>query len=314
MAFEKATIRGNGAIAVGRGLTMSDDLETHVDAHTGTATTGHEWDGIRELNTPLPRWWLWTFYACIAWAFGYWIAYPAWPLVNGSTSGVLGWHSRAAVRQDIAELQTIRGPMSAKLAAASLDDIEKSPELLSFAQAEGAAVFANNCAPCHGAGAQGSRGYPNLNADRWLWGGKLAEIAETITHGARWDSDPKTHASMMPAFGHDGVLKPDEVEATANFVRSLSGLPTDPGANLELGKKVFADNCSPCHGDDGKGNQDFGAPNLTTKVWLYGSDKKSIIERITNGGGGIMPAWGEKLDPTSIKAVAVYVHTLGGGK
>ena len=293
---------------------MSDDLETHVDAHTGTATTGHEWDGIRELNTPLPRWWLWTFYACIAWAFGYWIAYPAWPLVNGSTSGVLGWHSRDAIRRDIAELQTIRGPMSAKLAAASLDDIEKTPELLSFAQAEGAAVFANNCAPCHGAGAQGSRGYPNLNADRWLWGGKLAEIAETITHGARWDADPKTHASMMPAFGHDGVLKPDEVEATANFVRSLSGLPTDPGANLELGKKVFADNCSPCHGDEGKGNQDFGAPNLTTKVWLYGSDKKSIIERITNGGGGIMPAWGGKLDPTSIKAVAVYVHTLGGGK
>ena len=293
---------------------MSDDLKPQIDAHTGTPTTGHEWDGIQELNTPLPRWWLWTFYACIAWAFCYWIAYPAWPLINGATSGVLGWHSRDAITEDIAELQTIRGPMTAKLAAASLDDIEKTPELLSFARAEGAAVFANNCAPCHGAGAQGSKGYPNLNADRWLWGGKLDEIATTITHGARWDADSKTHASLMPAFGHDGILKPDEVDATANFVRSLSGLPTDPGADLEKGKKVFADNCSPCHGTDGKGNQDFGAPNLTTKVWLYGSDKKAIVERITYGGGGIMPAWEDKLDPTAIKAVAVYVHTLGGGK
>jgi len=293
---------------------MSDDPQEHIDAHSGTATTGHEWDGIRELNTRLPRWWLWTFYASIAWAFCYWIAYPAWPLLSGATAGILGWHSRDAVTGDIADLQTLRGPMTAKLTAASLDDIEKRPELLSLARAEGAAVFANNCAPCHGAGGQGSKGYPNLNADRWLWGGKLDDIALTITHGARWDADPKTHASVMPSFGRDAILKPQEIDATANFVRSLSGLPTDPGADREKGKKVFADNCSPCHGVDGKGNQDFGAPNLTTKVWLYGSDKKSIVERINIGGGGTMPAWEGRLDPTAIKAVAVYVHTLGGGK
>jgi len=293
---------------------MADDLNPHVDAHTGTATTGHEWDGIRELNTPLPRWWLWTWYACIAWAFGYWIAYPAWPLVTGATGGVLGWRSRAAINQDIAELQSLRGAMTEKLASAPLADIERTPELLSFARAEGAAVFANNCAPCHGAGAQGSKGYPNLNADRWLWGGKLEDIAQTITHGARWDADPKTHASLMPAFGRDAILKPDEVQAVANFVRSLSGLPLDPGADVEKGRKLFADNCSACHGVEGKGNQEFGAPDLTTKVWLYGSDKKAIVERITNGGGGVMPAWEAKLDPIAIKAVAVYVHSLGGGK
>jgi len=266
------------------------------------------------LNTPLPRWWLWTWYACIAWAFGYWIAYPAWPLVTGATGGVLGWRSRAAINQDIAELQSLRGAMTEKLASAPLADIERTPELLSFARAEGAAVFANNCAPCHGAGAQGSKGYPNLNADRWLWGGKLEDIAQTITHGARWDADPKTHASLMPAFGRDAILKPDEVQAAANFVRSLSGLPLDPGADVEKGRKLFADNCSACHGAEGKGNQEFGAPDLTTKVWLYGSDKKAIVERITNGGGGVMPAWEAKLDPIAIKAVAVYVHSLGGGK
>ena len=293
---------------------MSDEIDPHIDAHTGTATTGHEWDGIRELNTPLPRWWLWTWYACIVWAVCYWVAYPAWPLITGATGGVLGWHSRDAITTDLAELQSIRGPMTAKLAAASLADIERTPELLSFARAEGTAIFATNCAPCHGAGAQGSKGYPNLNADRWLWGGKLEEIAQTITHGARWDADPNTHSSAMPAFGHDGILKPDEVSAAADFVRSLSGLPLDKDADVEKGRKVFADNCSACHGDEGKGNQDFGAPNLTTKVWLYGSDKKTIIERINNGGGGAMPAWEGKLDPTAIKAVAVYVHTLGGGK
>jgi cytochrome c oxidase cbb3-type subunit III len=293
---------------------MSDAVEEKVDPHTGKTTTGHEWDGIAELNTPLPRWWLWTFYATIAWAFLYWIAYPAWPLLTGATSGVLGWHSRAAIVDEVANLQTLRDPMNAKLAAASLSDIEKTPELLSFARAEGSAIFANNCAPCHGAGGQGSKGYPNLNADRWLWGGHLDEIQTTITYGARWEADPKTHMSLMPSFGRDNLLKYDEIVAAANFVRSLSGLSVDKDANLPKGAKVFADNCAACHGPEGKGNTEFGAPNLTTKVWLYGSDRSAIIERITNGGGGAMPAWRDKLSPTQIKAVTVYVHSLGGGQ
>jgi len=293
---------------------MSEAAKEKVDPLTGKATTGHEWDGIGELNTPLPRWWLWTFYATIAWAFLYWIAYPAWPLLTGATSGVLGWHSRSAVVDEVANLQTLRDPMNARLAAASLPEIEKTPELLSFARAEGSAIFANNCAPCHGAGGQGSKGYPNLNADRWLWGGTLGEIQTTITHGARWEADPKTHMSLMPSFGRDNILKPDEIVAAANFVRSLSGLSVDKGADLAKGAKIFTDNCAACHGPDGKGNVDLGAPNLTTKVWLYGSDRAAIIERITNGGGGAMPAWGEKLSPEAIKAVTVYVHSLGGGQ
>ncbi len=293
---------------------MADDSHPHIDAHTGKTTTGHEWDGIRELNTPLPRWWLWTFYACILWSFGYWIVYPAWPLINGATPGLFGWHSRAAVVEDIKGLETLRGPADAKLEKASLEDIEKTPELLTIARSQGSALFGNNCAPCHGAGGGGSKGYPNLNSDRWLWGGTLAQIQTTITHGARWDADPATHTSLMPSFGKDGILKAAEIRATANFVRSLSGLPTEKDADLALGKKTFADNCAACHGDEGKGNKEMGAPNLTTKVWLYGNSLDDITQRIVVGGGGQMPAWGAKLSGEQIKALTVFVHTLGGGQ
>ncbi len=285
-----------------------------TDVHAAGATTGHEWDGIKELNTPLPRWWLYTFYACIVWAVAYWFVYPAWPLLTGYTHGFSGWQSRAAVVNDIADLNALRAPMNDKIAKASLTEIEKTPELLSFARAEGAAAFAINCSPCHGAGGQGSRGYPNLNADRWLWGGALDEIATTITHGARWDADKDTHSSLMPSFGRDGTLKPDEISSVADYVRTLSGNPPEAGADIAKGKKIFADNCAVCHGEFGKGNKEFGAPDLTTQVWLYGATKADIIQRVNMGGGGVMPAWGAKLDAPTIKTLAVFVHSLGGGQ
>lgn len=292
----------------------STGAQDETDAHARTATTGHEWDGIKELNTPLPRWWLYTFYACIVWAFGYWLVYPSWPLFTGYWHGLSGWQSRAALADQLAELKALRAPMNDRLAKASLAEIEKTPELLSFARAQGSAVFAVNCAPCHGAGGQGSRGYPNLNADRWIWGGTLDQIATTITHGARWDADADTHSTMMPSFGRDGILKPAEISAVADFVRTLSGNAPAAGANIALGKKVFADNCAACHGDEGKGNIEVGAPNLTTQVWLYGPTKADIVQRVTVGGGGVMPAWGGKLDAPAIKALAVFVHSLGGGQ
>ena len=293
---------------------MANASDPRVDARTGTPTTGHEWDGIAELNTPLPRWWLWTFYLCIIWSVAYWIVYPAWPGITGWTAGVWGWNSRTAVVQDLQELKTMRAAGEAKLSAAKLEDIEKNPELLSIARAQGAAAFANNCAPCHGAGAQGAVGYPNLNDDEWLWGGKLADIQTTLQHGIRWDADKDTRSGAMPAFGKDGTLKADEIKNVAQYVRSLSGLSNEGGADLAKGKKVFADNCAACHGDDGKGNQELGAPNLTDKIWLYGSTTAAIENRVTVGGGGQMPAWGDRLDPTTIKALTVYVHSLGGGK
>jgi cytochrome c oxidase cbb3-type subunit 3 len=294
---------------------MQDTPSHHIDDKKAiVGTTGHEWDGIQELNNPLPRWWLFTFYACILWAVGYWVVYPAIPLVSSFTEGTFGWHSRSAVVADLDGLKTLRAPMNAKIEAASLADIEKTPELLSFARAQGSAAFAVNCSPCHGAGAQGFKGYPNLNDDDWLWGGSLDAIYTTLQHGIRWDADKDTRSSMMPSFGKDGILKPAEISVVADYVRSLSGLPTDKDADLASGQKIFADNCAACHGDKGEGNQDMGAPKLNDKIWLFGSDKSVIMERITLGGGGIMPAWGARLDNPTVKSLAVYVHTLGGGQ
>jgi cytochrome c oxidase cbb3-type subunit 3 len=284
-----------------------------LDHVSGKTTTGHEWDGIKELNTPLPRWWVLTFYACIIWAVGYWIVYPAWPMLWSNTPGILHYSSRAAVAVELANLKKMRGDKMVALGAASLADIEKDPALLALARARGKTVFGDNCAPCHGTGAAGAKGFPNLNDDDWLWGGTLDQIMQTIQFGAR-SGHPKAHEGAMLAFGKEGILKEQEIVTVADYVRSLSGLPTRQGYDAAAGAKIFADNCTACHGDAGKGNQDVGAPNLTDKIWLYGSDEATIIETITNGRSGVMPAWTGRLDPSTIKAMAVYVHSLGGGQ
>ena len=290
---------------------MSDHGE--LDRVTGKMTTGHEWDGIKELNTPLPRWWVLTFYATIVWAIGYWVVYPAWPMLWSQTTGILHYSSRADVAVELANLEKIRGDKMAVLGSASLADIEKDPALLALARARGKTVFGDNCAPCHGSGGAGAKGFPNLNDDDWLWGGSLDQIMQTIQFGARSGHD-KAHEGAMLAFGKEGVLKKDEIVTVANYVRSLSGLPTSANFDAAAGAKIFADNCASCHGEQGKGNQELGAPNLTDKIWLYGSDEATLVETITNGRAGVMPAWVGRLDPTTVKALAVYVHSLGGGK
>jgi cytochrome c oxidase cbb3-type subunit III len=290
---------------------MTDHSE--IDSVSGRSTTGHEWDGIKELNTPLPRWWLTCFYLTIIWSIGYWIVYPAWPLISSNTTGLFGYSTRASLAVELANLEAARGEKMAALAAASLADIEKDPALLALARAKGRTVFGDNCAPCHGSGAAGAKGYPNLNDDDWLWGGTLDQIMQTIQYGAR-SGHSKAHEGQMLAFGKDGVLKADEIVTVANYVRSLSGLSTRKGYDAAKGEKIFADNCSSCHGEGGKGNQEMGAPNLTDKIWLYGSDEAALIETISQGRAGVMPAWEGRLDPATIKAMAVYVHSLGGGK
>jgi cytochrome c oxidase cbb3-type subunit 3 len=291
---------------------MADKQET--DAVTGTVMTGHVWDGIRELNTPLPRWWLWLFYATIVWSIGYWIVYPSWPLVSSYTTGTFNWSSREAVVSDLDALKAQRGPMVARLAAASLQEIVADPQLLEFARAQGRPAFGENCAPCHGAGGGGAKGYPNLNDNDWIWGGKLDEIADTIRHGVRSSDSKSRLGPPMPDFGRDGRLKRAEIETVADYVRSAAGLATDPKANLAAGKAIFTQNCTVCHGENGKGNRDLGVPDLTDAIWLYGSDKATIVEGIWNGRAGMMPAWTGRLDETTIKALAVFVHTLGGGE
>jgi len=290
-------------------MTEHSDFD-HV---SGRSTTGHQWDGIKELNTPLPRWWVIAFYLCIIWAVGYWFVYPAWPLLTGNTTGFLGYSSRADVAVELDNLNKIRGEKMVALGAASLADIEKDPSLLALARARGKTVFGDNCAACHGSGAAGAKGFPNLNDDDWLWGGSLDQIMQTIQYGAR-NGNAKAHEGQMLAFGKEGVLKPDQIVTVANYVRSLSGLPTRPGFDAAAGAKIFAENCVACHGDNAKGNPEVGSPNLTDKIWLYGSDEATIIETVTNGRAGVMPAWEGRLDPVTIKAMAVYVHSLGGGK
>jgi cytochrome c oxidase cbb3-type subunit III len=204
--------------------------------------------------------------------------------------------------------------MTAKLAATPIAEVETNAELLAFTREVGRTAFGDNCAPCHGAGGGGSKGFPNLNDDDWLWGGTLADISTTLEHGIRSPGDEATRTGGMPAFGSTGVLDGPAMSDVADFVRSLSGLSVEKGADLAAGAKVFAENCASCHGEQGRGNREVGAPNLADAVWFYGSDKKTIIEGLRNGRAGLMPAWGGRLDPTTIKALAIYVHSMGGGE
>jgi len=280
-------------------------------------TTGHSWDGIEELNNPLPRWWLWTFYICIVYAIGYSIAYPAWPGIKGATPGLLGFSTRAEVAQDIAAAEAKLAPINAKLAAAELTAISGDPELNGYAQSAGAAVFKTWCAQCHGDGAAGAKGYPNLLDDDWLWGGDIEAIHFTVAHGIRNEDDPEGEArySEMPAFGRDELLEKEEISQVVNYVMSLSpgGTPED-ASQVEAGAVVFEDNCSSCHMEDGTGDRSQGAPNLTDAIWLYGGDYPAITETVANARYGVMPNWNERLSEAEIRAVATYVHSLGGGE
>ncbi len=286
--------------------------EKDIDHVTGTDTTGHEWDGIKELNTPLPRWWLMVFYACIVWAIGYWILMPAWPLVHGYTHGMLHHSQREDVAVAVQDLKQARAAHEQVLAHADLAQIQADPDLLQFALAEGRAAFGDNCAPCHGSGGQGFPGYPNLNDDVWLWGGKLDDIQHTITVGAR-STSPQTRTSQMPAFGRTNILTPAQIDDLTEYVVRLSGRSANM-QSVQRAAKLFADNCAACHGPAGKGNREFGAPNLTDQEWLYGSSRAQIHYQIWYARGGTMPTWGGRLSPETIKSLAIYVHSLGGGE
>jgi len=282
------------------------------NASEEVGTTGHEWDGIEELNKPLPKWWLYIFYATIIWAIGYWLVYPAWPTVSSYTKGFMGYSQRAQVSKDVAASQAEKAVFRDKIADSELDAIKSDPELFSFALAGGQAAFGDNCAPCHGRGAQGFPGYPNLRDDAWIWGGSLDAIHQTIEYGIRADND-KTRASMMPAFGKLGMLNREQISDTAEYVLSLSGNEDDAEAAAR-GQEIYATSCAACHGPDGAGNQALGAPNLSDELWLYGGDKATIVDTITNSRAGMMPAWEGRLDPATIKELAIYVHSLGGGQ
>lgn len=285
--------------------------EKHVDELSGVETTGHVWDGIRELNNPLPRWWVWTFYACIIWAIGYTVVYPAWPLLTTNTKGI--WHvtNRELLTEDMAAAHAAQKVYVDKIAAMPVDQILQDKQLSDFATAAGAAAFKVNCTPCHGSGAQGGVGYPNLNDDDWLWGGSIDAIYTTISHGIRYEQDPDTRVSEMPAFGE--ILNAEQIKQVAAYVWSLTNTPSDPSL-VEPGKTVFAENCAACHGENAKGGRDFGAPNLSDAIWLKVKGEAGIAAQVTAPKHGVMPAWSARLGDTTVKELAVYVHGLGGGE
>ena len=289
--------------------------EKKVDTETGVETTGHSWDGIEELNSPLPRWWLWTFYACIIWAIGYTIAYPAWPGITKATPGLLGFSTRGNVEKAIVDHETALGPINAKLASAELPAIADDPELLQYANNAGGAIFMTWCAQCHGSGAAGAKGYPNLLDDDWLWGGSIEAIHETVTHGIRNETDDEARWSQMPSFGRDELLVDEEIDQVVNYVMQLSGQTPKDAAAAKAGAEVFDINCSGCHMEDGTGDRSQGAPNLTDRIWLYSGDYDTLHETVYNARFGVMPPMGgADLNEAEIRAVATYVHGMGGGE
>ena len=279
------------------------------DTLSGQNTTGHEWDGVKELNTPLPTWWVYTFYATVVFAIVYCALYPSWPWLNGHTKGVLGYWSRAELTQELAEQAKARAGFVDRIRTTSLADIAKEPELFSFAMAGGRSAFQTNCMQCHGAGGAGSHGFPNLVDDDWIWGGSLDQIRATIEHGIR-NADDKSRQSMMPRFGVDGMLTGAQIAAVTDYVLSLSG----KAQATPEGTQIFQEQCAACHGPDGKGNQELGAPSLADGIWLYGGNRDAIYRSIFYARNGSMPAWTGRLDEATIKMLTIYVHALGGGR
>jgi cytochrome c oxidase cbb3-type subunit III len=282
------------------------------DKATGQQTTGHEWDGIKELNTPLPSWWLYVLYATIVWAIGYWIVYPAWPSLSSYTAGMFGYSTRAEFSKDMLAEAAARQVWTDQLKGLPVDQVATNPDLLNYSMAGGRAIFAVNCQPCHGAGGQGAPGYPVLADDDWIWGGDLAAIEQTVRFGVR-SAHESTRFSEMPRFGADAMLTPEQIADAADYVVKLSGGQPDAAA-AERGKTVFAEQCAACHGEDGKGLAELGGPNLTDQIWLYGGSREQIIAQIGTPKQGVMPNWEGKLDDNTVKMLTVYVHSLGGGQ
>ncbi len=288
------------------------DSDKKIDEFSGVETTGHDWDGIEELNNPMPRWWLWIFYITIIWSIGFWVVYPAWPTISGNTKGMFGYTQAKALKKSQEEITARQKIYLDRFEKASFEEILKDDELYAFAMAGGKAFFKDNCATCHGTGADGAKGYPNLNDDDWLWGGTLPAIYETIKYGARSDHDD-TRIGDMPAFGVDEMLEPEEIESVADYVLSLSG-SNEHKVDVTKGQVIFAEQCAMCHGEDARGSYDFGAPNLADKIWLYGGSSEDVIESIYNGRAGTMPAWEGRLDENTIRELSIYLHQLGGGQ
>jgi len=278
------------------------------DSYTGYLTTGHEWNGIKELNTPVPR--AVYFFLTLAFLFsvGYWVLMPAWPLGATYTKGLLGIDQRNVVAASLKQAAVDRSVWAKKIETEDFAAIQSDPALMQVVRDTGHALFGNNCAACHGQDAKGGPGFPNLTTSSWLWGGKPEQIFDTIRVGIN-STHPDTHVSQMPAFGRDQMLQRADVLKVDSFVYSLShpgAKNVDPG-NVEAGKAIFAANCVSCHGNDAKGNSELGAPDLTDKFWIYGGDLETIDTTVWGGRQGQMPTWEKRLSELDRKILTLYL-------
>jgi len=282
------------------------------DPVTGYRTTGHEWDGIKELSTPIPHWWVSVFLTSCGVAFLYLWLMPSFAGVSGFLPGALNWSSKTQLAEDRAAAGAAQAGWRNLLMAVPLEAVEADPDLKRFAVAGGRALFNENCAPCHGVGAGGQQGqFPALIDDDWLWGGRIDDIRQTITHGIR-NEDADSRTSLMPNFGE--MLSAPEIEQVADYVLTLADPAAEASRAMLPGARLFADNCASCHGPAGGGMREFGAPRLNDAIWLYGSSRDAVIRQITRPRMGVMPSFAARLDEATIRMLAVYVHTLGGGE
>lgn len=282
------------------------------DEHSGVETTGHEWDGIKELNNPAPRWWLIVLIISIVWGIGYSVVYPSWPTLSGDgerggTVGTMGWTQYKELEESQGEIMARRAQYLSRFETSSFEEIQDDPGLYAFAVAGGASAFKDNCATCHGTGGTGAPGYPNLLDDDWLWGGTVDDIHQTIQFGVRADHD-ETRFSEMPAFAD--IYSPEEVADIADYVLSFSTGSDFPAS----GKELYDEQCSLCHADNGTGDRFQGAPNLADAIWFYGGTRADLINQINRPKHGMMPNWDTRLDAETIRQLAIYVHSLGGGE
>jgi cytochrome c oxidase cbb3-type subunit 3 len=285
---------------------------TERDPHTGYLTTGHEWNGIKELNTPVPRL-VWFFLIATAlFSLGYWVLMPAWPLGVNYTKGLLGIDQRTSVSESLKQAAQDRETWTRRVEAEDYAAIRSDAQLMTIVRQAGRTLFGDNCAACHGHNARGGKGFPNLTTSSWLWGGSPETIAETIRVGIN-SSHPNSRTAQMLAFGRDSMLPRAEIENVVSYVRSLSNAEAArqvPAENLAAGKKTFADNCASCHGDDGKGKVDMGAPDLTDSNWIYGGDPQTIFTTVWSGRQGHMPAWENRLSALDRKILTLYLTDL----
>lgn len=279
------------------------------DPHSGHMTTGHEWNGIKELNTPVPRT-VWFFLiVTLIFSIGYWVLMPAWPLGKTYTRGLLDNDQKQLVAKRVDAAADARSRWTKQIAAMSPDQIRADAALMAYVREDGHRLFGDNCAACHGMNAMGNPGFPNLTDREWLWGGTPDAIAHTIAVGVNSPASKTSQVSQMLAFGKDGILDNDAVLAVADYVKTLSDPAWAKGkaASAAKGRAVFAANCVACHGEQGRGNQTMGAPDLTDKAWLYGGDIADIYTTINDGRQGEMPAWEHRLNPVDRKILTVYL-------